>query len=82
MTILIEKDLRVSDLLNMSYALWEKHKHSWSPMEPEYGRNFILFMIEEIGETIAIIKKKGEKKLKMQYRNLIKQVELNNNGVC
>ncbi|MFZ5354858.1 MAG: MazG nucleotide pyrophosphohydrolase domain-containing protein [Bacillota bacterium] len=58
-----EKDLRVSDLLNMSYTLWEQHKHSWSPMEPEYGRNFILYMIEEIGETIAIIKKKGEEEI-------------------
>lgn len=57
------KDLRISDLLNMSYALWEEHKDSWSPMKPEYGRNFILYMIEEIGETIAIIKKKGENEI-------------------
>lgn len=53
-------DLSVSEMLEMSYKLWEKHKDSWSPMEPKYGRNFILFMIEEIGETIAIIKKKSE----------------------
>ena len=32
-------------------------------MKPEYGRNFILYMIEEIGEAIAIIKKKGEEKI-------------------
>lgn len=53
-------DLSVSEMLEMSYKLWEKHKDSWSPMEPKYGGNFILFMIEEIGETIAIIKKKSE----------------------
>ena len=40
--------------------LWEKHKNEWAPMEPEKGKNFILYMIEEIGEVIAIIKKKGE----------------------
>lgn len=57
------KDLRISDLLGMSYSLWEEHKDSWSPMEAEYGRNFILYMIEEIGETIAIVKKKGEKEI-------------------
>ena len=50
-------------MLNMSYKLWEKHKDTWSPMQPEYGRNFILYMIEEIGESIAIIKKKGEKQI-------------------
>lgn len=32
-------------------------------MRPEYGRNFILYMIEEIGETIAIIKKREKKRL-------------------
>ena len=28
-------------------------------MEPAYGKDFILYMVEEIGETIAILKKKG-----------------------
>lgn len=55
-----EKDLQISEMLDMSYKLWEKHKDSWAPMEPECGRSFILYMIEEIGEAIAIIKKKGE----------------------
>ena len=53
-------DLKIADMLEMSYKLWEKNKDSWSPMEPEYGRSFILYMIEEIGEAIAVIKKKGE----------------------
>jgi len=56
-------DLRISEMLELSYKLWEKHKDTWSPMKPEYGRNFILYMIEEIGEAIAIIKKKGEEKI-------------------
>jgi NTP pyrophosphatase (non-canonical NTP hydrolase) len=55
-----ENDLKISEMLNLSYKLWEKHSNSWSPMRPEYGKNFILYMIEEIGESIAIIKKKGE----------------------
>jgi len=54
------KDISVSEMMKMQYELWEKHKDTWSPMEPEHGRNFILYMIEEIGEVIAIIKKKGE----------------------
>lgn len=56
-------DVRVSQMLDMSYKLWEKHKDTWSPMKPEYGKNFILYMIEEIGEAIAIIKKKGEEQI-------------------
>lgn len=57
------KDLSVSEMLDMSYKLWEKHKNSWSPMEPEFGKTFILYMIEEIGEVIAIIKKKSEQEI-------------------
>lgn len=53
-------DLNVSEMLKLSMDLWEKHKDEWAPMEPEKGKNFILYMIEEIGEVIAIIKKKGE----------------------
>ena len=55
-----EKDLKVSEMLKLSYCLWEKHSDTWSPMKPEYAKSFILYMIEEIGESIAIIKKKGE----------------------
>ena len=52
-------DLSLSQMLEMQRALFEPHKDKWSPMEPEYGKDFILFMMEEIGETIAILKKKG-----------------------
>lgn len=53
------KDLCFSDTLSMSKELWELHKNEWSPMEPEYAKNFILYMVEEIGEVIAIVKKKS-----------------------
>ena len=54
-------DHSISQLMQMQQALYKLHEHEWSPMEPEYGRNYILFMIEEIGETIAILKKKGDR---------------------
>ena len=54
------QDLSISEMLEMSHKLWEIHKDTWSPMEPEHGKTFILYMIEEIGEAIAIIKKKTE----------------------
>lgn len=53
-------DLKISDMMSMQKKLFELHKDTWPPMEAEYGRHFILWMIEEIGESIAIIKKKGD----------------------
>ena len=52
-------DLTLSQMLEMQKDLFEPHKDEWHPMEPLYGKDFLLYMIEEIGETIAILKKKG-----------------------
>lgn len=51
--------LDFQDMMKMQTELWEKHKDKWPPMQPEYGKDFILWMIEEIGEVISIIKKKS-----------------------
>jgi len=53
-------DLKISEMLQMQRTLWEKYKNKWSPLEPQYARNSVLWMIEELGEVIAIIKKRGE----------------------
>lgn len=52
-------DLSVSQMMQLQRELFEPHKDEWHPMEPEYGKDFILYMVEEIGEVIAILKKKG-----------------------
>ena len=52
-------DLTISQMMQMQQELFEPHKDKWHPMEPEYGKDFILYMIEEIGEVISIVKKKG-----------------------
>lgn len=38
---------------------FSRHKGEWSPMESEYGKDFLLYMVEEIGEVIAIYKRRG-----------------------
>lgn len=53
-------DLSISEMMELQRALFSCHKGEWSPMEPEYGKDFLLYMVEEIGEVIAILKKKGE----------------------
>ena len=57
---MIMSDLRISDLLRYQQALLEKHKNDWNPHTPECGRESLLWSIDEIGEVIAIIKKKGD----------------------
>lgn len=54
-------DLKISDMMQMQKELHELHEHEWSPLEPEYGKNTILYMVEEIGEVISIVKKKGDR---------------------
>ena len=56
-------ELKISDMLKSQYELWEKHKDKWSPMTPVNARNSLLWMIDELGEVIAIIKKKGEEEI-------------------
>ena len=52
-------DLRISEMMQMQKDLFAIHAHEWTPMEPKFGKDFILYMIEEVGETISILKKKG-----------------------
>ena len=56
-------EIKISDMLKCQYELWEKHKDTWSPMTPPFARNSILWMIEELGEAISIIKKQGEEEI-------------------
>lgn len=52
-------DLSVSELMELSKRLHSKYKNSWEPMEPEFARDSVLYMIEEVGEVISVIKKKS-----------------------
>ena len=52
-------DLSISRMMQLQKSLYEVNKDKWPPMEPECGKDYILYMVEEIGEVIAILKKKG-----------------------
>jgi len=56
----LNSNITFEDMMNMQIELWKVNKEKWSPMEAKYGRNFLLWMIEEMGEAISIIKKKGD----------------------
>lgn len=53
-------DLKISEIMSMQKELQEKYKGKWEPLSVENGRSCLLWMIEEMGEAIAIIKKRGE----------------------
>ena len=53
-------DLRIADMMAMQKALHQLHESEWFPLEPAFGQHSILYMIEEIGEAIAVLKKKGD----------------------
>lgn len=55
-----KKACTLSDLLDMQHALFDKHRHEWAPHDPEHARSYLLWSVEELGEMIAIIKKKGD----------------------
>ena len=52
-------DLSISQLMTMQKDLYALHAHEWSPLEPEYGKDSLLYMMEEVGEVIAVMKKRG-----------------------
>ena len=43
----------------MQKELQEKYKDIWELIEPETGKNKLLWMVGEIGEVIDIVKKYG-----------------------
>ena len=53
-------DLKISDMLDYQRRLYDQHRDDWSPHTPQYARDSLPWSIDEIGEVIAIIKKKGD----------------------
>lgn len=56
-------DLSIGEMLTMQRELWEHNKERWSPLEPKYARNSLLWLTAELGEVLDIIKKCGEEKI-------------------
>ncbi len=54
-----EKDLSISEMKEMQLELYEQNKEKWNDMNPQAAKSHMLYMIEELGECVSIIKKKG-----------------------
>ena len=64
-----EKDLAISEMKQMQFNLYEENKEKWNDMEPNAAKNHMLYMVEEMGECISIIKKKGIDNIMKDSRN-------------
>lgn len=53
-------DLKISEIMLLQEKLQEKYSGIWMKLVPENGRNSLLWMVEELGEVISIIKKRGD----------------------
>ena len=53
-------DIRISDMMAMQRALYEQHKDRWEPSVPQNAGKHLLYLVEELGEAISIIKKKTD----------------------
>ena len=53
------KDLNISEMIKMQKELHEINTESWGEYYPDDAKNHLLYMVEEMGECIYIIKKKG-----------------------
>ena len=52
-------DFSINEMLEMQRTLQKQYKDKWKPVNPERGKDQLLWMIGEIGEVIDIIKKHG-----------------------
>ena len=53
-------DLKISELIEMQNALQSRMKDKWLRISPQNGHFSLLWMYEEMGEIVAIIKKRGD----------------------
>jgi hypothetical protein len=60
-------DLKISELITLSDNLQEKMKGIWRPLNPENGHYKLLWIFEELGEIVAILKKRGSNAIMEAY---------------
>ena len=56
------EDFTVNEMLEMQRKLQENYKGRWEPINPETGKNKLLWMIGEVGEVVDIVKKNGDRR--------------------
>ena len=47
----------MNDMLEMQKTLQARYAGWWEPIDPEHGRNKMLWMLAELGEAIQVVKR-------------------------
>lgn len=47
----------MNDMSRMQEALQARYAGWWEPVDPEHGRNKLLWMLAELGEAIQVVKR-------------------------
>lgn len=56
-------EINFSDMRGMQLELRRAHEEKWGPLDPKAAPNQLLWLVEELGEAISIVKKKSEKEI-------------------
>jgi NTP pyrophosphatase (non-canonical NTP hydrolase) len=56
-------DITIKNMMKMSNDLYDLHKDSWTPKNPESNMKWLLWLTAEVGEVIDIVKKDGTDKI-------------------
>lgn len=49
--------LNMKEMREMQRALQERYAGWWEPIDPEHGKNKMLWMLAELGEVIQVVKR-------------------------
>lgn len=49
--------LDMQEMKQLQQALQERYAGWWEPVDPEHGKNKILWMVAELGEAIQVVKR-------------------------
>ena len=51
--------LDLQEMQQLQQALQDRYAGWWEPVDPEHGKNKMLWMLAELGEAIQIVKRKN-----------------------
>lgn len=69
------EDFSMGEMQKIQKELQEKYKDIWEPVDPQTGKNKLLWLMIELGEAADIIKKNGSNKIMEEGRTRNRFIE-------
>ena len=58
--------LDIQEMQKLQRTLQERYAGRWEPVDPEHGKNKILWMLAELGEAIQVVKRHSAEEVMTQ----------------